>query len=400
MNILYISYDGATDPLGQSQILPYLGALSEEGNSFILLTFEKKLPGWEKLVNKVSAYLKEEGIKWLKMFYHKNPPVLSTLFDISCGVIGGIKAIKREKITVVHARSYVAALIAFILKKIFRLRFVFDMRGFWAEERVEGKIWKRKGILYWIVKSLEKAFLKSADQIIVLTRKAKAVLEAWGYPADNISIIPCCTDTENFRLTDNSRRKELRSQYDLNGKFIFVHTGSLEYWYMKEQILDYFKVAKEILPNAHFLILTQYDKEKIRNLILDKGLSLKDFSFISAPFSQMPDMLAMADAGIILITPVFSKIASCPTKFAEYLACGLPVIINDKIGDMENYVLENRIGVVVRDFNHSEYRRTFEELLSLIQDKDLPTRCRVVASGEFGLKTGAKKYSEAYARLG
>jgi len=399
INALYISYDGATDPLGQAQVLPYLEGLSENGIRFALLTFEKNPSDHKELIKILSLRLEEKNISWVRLTYHKRPPVISTLFDIFCGVISGIALVRKRKINIVHARSYVAALIAVILKKMFHLKFIFDMRGFWADERVEGRIWKKKGVLYWIVKRLENKFLKEADEVIVLTQEAKTILKEWGYLSEKISVVPCCTDTSKFKLPEVSKRESLRRQYNLEEKFIFVHTGSLEYWYMKEEMLDYFKAAKEMIPNAHFLILTRYNKDKIVGLILDKKLDLADFSFVSAEFSRMPDMLSMADAGLIFITPVFSKRASSPTKFAEYLACGLPVIINDRIGDMESYVVKNKIGVVVKEFNDGEYRRSFTSLLSLLQDKNLSQRCRDTADREFDLKVGVERYSRVYARL-
>ena len=40
-HILYLSYDGMTDPLGQSQVLPYIIGLTKAGYSFHLVSFEK-----------------------------------------------------------------------------------------------------------------------------------------------------------------------------------------------------------------------------------------------------------------------------------------------------------------------------------------------------------------------
>ena len=40
--VLYISYDGMTDPLGQSQVIPYLQGLTGKGYHFSLVSFEKK----------------------------------------------------------------------------------------------------------------------------------------------------------------------------------------------------------------------------------------------------------------------------------------------------------------------------------------------------------------------
>lgn len=398
MNTLYISYDGAMDPLGQTQIVPYIKELSKKNINFTLLTFEKKYYAKSNLMNELRGEFLKNNIRWIKLNYHKNPPIISTIFDMACGLARAAICAKGAKITVVHARSYISALIALILKKMFKTKIIFDMRGFWADERVEGKIWKRKGVLYGIVKSLEIKLLKSADEIIVLAEAAKEIIKSWGYPIKNVSVIPCCTDTDHFKPNMQSR-SELRQKHNLAGKFIFVHTGSLEYWYMKEAMIDYFKIAKEFIPGAHFLILSHSDNHQILKLIRDKDLKFDDFTFFPVSPKDMPEYLSMADAGLIFITPVFSKKASCPTKFAEYLSCSLPVIINNNIGDLEGYVLKNNIGVVVRDFDDNEYRQTFKKFLALLDDKELKSRCRKVALDNFSLDIGASRYYDVYSRL-
>ncbi len=398
MDMLYISYDGAADPLGQAQIIPYIKELSKKNINFTLLTFEKKYYATVNRTNELREFFSRNNIKWVKLNYHKNPAIISTIFDITCGLVRSIICVKRGKVTVVHARSYIGALIAVILKMMFKTKFIFDMRGFWADERVEGKIWRRKGILYRIVKSLERVMIKNADEIIVLAQAAKEIIKSWGYPINNVSVIPCCTDTDYFK-PNMAFRSELRQKHNLTDKFIFVHTGSLEYWYMKEAMIDYFKIAKEFIPEAHFLILSHSDKYQISKLIKERNLNPDDFTMLSVAFAQMPQYLAMADVGLIFITPVFSKKASCPTKFAEYLSCALPVIINDNIGDLEDYVLKNNIGAVVRDFSDDEYRQTFKKFLELLDDKELKSRCRKAALDNFSLNIGVGRYLDIYSRL-
>jgi len=400
---LYISYDGVLEPLGQSQILPYLRRLSKRGIKFILIAYDKKFYSENKQKEKLFSELAEDGIKWINLRYHKKPPVLSTIFDVIRGLIVCIIVAKRERINTVHARSYVPSVIALVLKKIVKIKFIFDMRGFWADERIEGRLWKRKGALYHFAKFLERQFLKEADAIIVLTERAKEIVEDWGYDVNKVSIIPCCTDTDHFKF-NREYYIEWRKKNNLTGKFIFVHTGSLEYWYMKGKMLDYFRVAKEVMPEVHFLILTHSDKKGILKLILDKGLDKEDFTILSVPFNEMPQYLSMVDAGIIFITPVFSKLASSPTKFAEYLSCALPVVINERIGDLEDYVVKNNIGIVVRDsndkhFDDNQYRQTFKGLLNLIKDENLKFRCRQTACNNFSLNIGVDKYYQIYSRL-
>ena len=138
-NILYISYDGMTDPLGRSQVLPYLTGLARYGYRFHLISFEKKdawLAGRET-VEKITA---EAGIAWYPLTYTASPPVLSTLYDLKRMQSAAEKILKSHPVKAVHCRSYISALTGLRLKKKYGVKFIFDMRGFWADERIEGGI--------------------------------------------------------------------------------------------------------------------------------------------------------------------------------------------------------------------------------------------------------------------
>jgi glycosyltransferase involved in cell wall biosynthesis len=97
---------------------------------------------------------------------------------------------------------------------------------------------------------------------------------------------------------------------------------------------------------------------------------------------------------------VFSKIFSCPTKFGESLACGLPVVINSGIGDTEEIVRKERIGVVINEFSPRGYKKAAEELKILLSEKDeLRYRCRSVAERYFSLDCGIGQYEQIYHSL-
>ena len=79
-NVLYLSYDGLTDPLGQSQIIPYLLGLQENGFKITVIAFEKP-DNFEKNRSRVEQALGQK-IRWIPLTYHKKPPVISTVFDL------------------------------------------------------------------------------------------------------------------------------------------------------------------------------------------------------------------------------------------------------------------------------------------------------------------------------
>src|SRR4029077_18847676 len=106
--VLYISYDGMTDPLGQSQVLPYLQGLSGSGYKFTLLSFEKKNL-FEKFGDLIRAKCVAAGIEWVPLVFHTSPPVLSKIYD-RYKLFSTAKRLHREKkFDLLHCRSYIAA---------------------------------------------------------------------------------------------------------------------------------------------------------------------------------------------------------------------------------------------------------------------------------------------------
>ena len=398
--VLYISYDGATEPLCQSQILGYLKQLSGQGFRFSLVTFDKK----EYLsvrgeVQRIRDDLEVKGIDWYSFRYHKRPARLGTFWDICIGVLVGGALIFREGITILHARSYVAAMIAYILCRVFSVRFVFDMRGLWADERVDYRVWPVKGGLYRISKRLENAFLRAADHVVVLTDRMRTHLlskEELGRREMKIEVIPTCVDMAMF---GNGGFSDV-SLNPLRNRFVFIYTGSLGEWFLLNPMLDFFMCAREAIPGAHFLILTHGDHRTIRSLMDHRGIPSEDVTLCRADFGDMPGYLELADAALFFLKRAYCSIGTCPTKFAEFLASGIPVVVNSGIGDMEEIIRSERVGLLVDDFAQEEYQRTLADLIRLREDRGLEERCRRTARTRFSLDLGVVKYRGVYGSVG
>ena len=143
--ILYITYDGLLEPLGQSQVLSYMEKLAPEWPVHIL-SFEKHRDRHDEArMAAMRARLRAAGIGWTPLAYHKSPSAPATAYDIAAGTLVALQIALRLKVKIVHARSYVPALIALALKRIAGVRFLFDMRGLWADERVDGGLGQRTG---------------------------------------------------------------------------------------------------------------------------------------------------------------------------------------------------------------------------------------------------------------
>ena len=372
LRVLYISYTSSGEPLFYSQVLAYLERLAKKDVRITLLTFEKGLRSKQKL-GQLKQRMHSYDIEWRRLRYHKRPHCISTFFDIAIGVIYSSYLAITRRIDVIHARSYVPACIALFVSKVFRRKFIFDMRGMMADEYKDAGLFRENGFIYKVVKLFERIMIKKADSVIVLTKKIAKQL-----PGRQVGLIPCCIDVDIFKPRHDARA--VLDSYSINGKLVFLYSGSLGTWYMLQELIDFFKVAHDKIENSHFLILTHTDQNMIYRAISSQGLPKECVTVKRVDYQSVPRYIAAADVGVLFYKPTFSKQATSPVKFGEYLACGLPVIVNSGVGDTEEIVSENRIGSVIKDFKRREYVEALDEIDRLLNEGDsLRQRCRQIS---------------------
>jgi|UPI0005A91328 glycosyltransferase involved in cell wall biosynthesis len=408
---LYLSYFSLHEPLVQTQVIPYLKEIARDGVKVILLTFEKDLRRrWTKeRIMKEAERLSGEGIEWHWLRYHKRFAVLATSYDIVKGTILVRRLISRGEVDIIHARAHVPALIGSIARRLFvrkRPKLLFDIRGFFPEEYVDAGIWREGGVTYRTAKFVEKWLLKEADGFVVLTEKAREILfpesKATGFDrlGRPVQVIPCCVDLGRFAAVSEKVREEMRKKLNVDDKKVIAYVGSFGGWYLTEQMIDFFSVAREFYRNAFILILTQRDKERVIEKLRNRGLDGRDCLVESLPPQEIPTFLSIADVALSFIKPCYSKLSSSPTKIAEYLASGVPVVTNSGIGDIAELITEDEVGVVIESFDSSSYKKALERLEELRKKGDLSANCRKSAKLRFDLiNVGGERYRALYKRL-
>jgi glycosyltransferase involved in cell wall biosynthesis len=372
-NVFYVSYDGACEPLGRSQVLPYLVRLAPTYD-ITLISFEKSTDE----IGSLQTELEEHGIRWLPQRYHKRPPVLSTLLDVLRGRRVLIRAGRETPPAIIHVRSYVPALMALRARRRIGGKLLFDIRGFWADERVEGGLWRKGGLLYRVAKRCERQFFSQADAVVTLTHASVPQIRSWTKGRSvPIDIIPTCVDLDRFG--DRPARAD--------GPHV-VWNGSLGTWYRFD--LTARVAAALALP----LIVVTRQPDLARQLLGEYPAIVR-----SAAPDDVADELFAGDIGLCLIKSSFSKIASAPTRFAEYLAVGMPVLTTGDVGDLESIVDRHRVGVVLGGEGESAIAEAAAQLRSLASDPDLRERCRRVARELFDVEAGSRHYAAIYDSL-
>ncbi len=409
---LYLCYFGLREPLVQTQVLPYLREIKKGGTEVSILTFEPNpKKNWTaEQIKAEKQKLLGEGIEWNFLTYHKRPSAPATLFDILCGAWFVWRKIRRDRLDVIHARVHVPAAMGALARKfIFRgkkPKLLFDIRGFFPEEYTDAGVWKENGRLYKSVKRVEKWLFKESDGFVVLTEKARAILfpesAETGFDKSQrpVEVIPCCVNLKRFEAANDASRTRIRKQLNIENRFVAAYVGSFGGWYLTEEMADFFKAAKRKNADSFALVLTQSNPEMISELLKDRGLTEKDFYIAKLAPSEIPKYLSAADAAISFIKPCFSKLSSSPTKIAEYLISGVPVISNRGVGDVAELIEEHKVGAVLADFDEKSYLAALSELEELAKSSDLREKCRTAARSEFDLeKTAGAKYRRIYGKL-
>ena len=399
MDALYVSYDGALDPLGRSQVVPYLEGLSGRGWRFDLVTFEKERR-WSDGESRAAMErrLAAAGIRWHPLPYHKRPPVLSTARDIAAGVrlLRRLARVRRPRL--IHARSYPAAVMARLAGRAERVPYVFDMRGFYAEERVDGGLWRAGGALYRTTKRVESALLRDAAAVVTLTEASLPLLRAWidaagGRPL--LRVIPTCVDLQRFRPAGVGGARGGADP----AAFELAYFGSLGTWYLLDEMLRFGRAVIDAAGDGRLLFLTNDDPAAVRARAAAAGIPERALRTGSVPHEGVPSALAGAAATFFFIRPGPSRFAFHQTKLGESLALGLPVAANRGIGDTDMLPRE-RVGVLVDELEPGAYARAARALVELARDPMTRARCRRVAEERYDLALGVAAYAELYDAVG
>lgn len=200
---------------------------------------------------KFKEFVIKRGLHQHPVKYTRFAPVISTLFNIFI-IYNKVKKLHSvSQFQLIHCRSYIPALIARAFKKKSNTKFIFDMRGFWIDEKVDGNIWQLSNpvfkLIYNYLKKKEKALLRDADAIISLTEKACPIiynLQGKKIESQILKIIPCCVDTNHFNpaLVTTEEQAALRTKLGyLETDFILTYVGSFSTWYLPKEMLLFIK---------------------------------------------------------------------------------------------------------------------------------------------------------------
>ena len=395
--ILYLSYTGMLEPLGRSQVLSYLSRLSDE-YAFTLVSFEKPEDLAQRdAVVRLRSECEHYGIDWRPQVYHHRPRLLATAWD-SLVLLWQIcwHSFGRE-VRLVHCRSYIPAIAAWLCGKVTKKPFIFDMRALWPEEMVTAGRLRRESLTFRSLKWIERRLLRRAARVVSLTQAGvDHLLEVYPeLPAEKFDVITTCVDVDRFHVP---AKQSFGSHVADRSPFVVGTMGTLlSGWFYLEAFFEFFVAIKRLRPDAQLSIVTRDDPDEVMSVARNCGVDAEDIDIRSASSDEMPNLLARMDVGVMFFAP---KPGSAPTRLGEFLAAGVPVVGNTGIGDLGQLIESYKVGVVVDNTQDSSaLEKAARDLLARYDGILASGACRHAAEDYFSVEKGAEKYGQIYHRL-
>jgi len=401
-SILYITYDGLLDPLGESQIIPYIKGINNDKNKIYILSFEKK-NNYKSKKSYIELELKKHGIKWIPLIFSNNFGVIGKAYDFFKMYYFGLITSLKNNINIIHGRGHIATQVGVFIKKYTKVKVIFDLRGLWVDERLDKKGWDLNKFfdkkLYIYFKNVERRILLNSDAVVVLTKKVLPELGviAPGFNSPTV-VIPCCADFDHFSVSSHNKYKNIGINLKNNKSTIVLgYIGSIGSMYMIREMLDFVYQSSKMY-DVCFMIITR-DVHKIERILDEEYEKIQDIVYVnSASRNMVPVYLSYMDITLSFITRTYARIASSPTKIAESLSMGVPVIHNSGIGDVDSIINSIGGGMIIDIDSKAEISKAVTNLRSVVDmgGSELRERSR----GILGLETAKERYNSAYKIIG
>lgn len=263
-----------------------------------------------------------------------------------------IAVLRSRKFDIIHCRSYISALLGMASKKILgKGKIIFDLRGLYPEEGIIQGNWTKDSLSYLLWKRIERWLLKNSDAIISVSHSFTDYLK--GITTNN-RIVPIFfgVDTKKFAL-GRRRKNKTKHLLGLSGKILFAYNGSLGSWHDPLLLAKIFIHISTVIPDSHLVVFTNYNKEKLIEIFGAQRIPPNRYGIIGLDPSEVPLYLPACDFGIVPSRESSTKnpeinvvlATMIGVKISEYLASGLPIIVNENVGGISSIMECTDIGV-------------------------------------------------------
>lgn len=401
MNVAYLIFDEIPwRPVIKGQVIELIKKikLKAEIDNYYLVSFlrlNRILTGREE-ISQIEGELEESGIDLILipipyLGFAAKWYLLPIVLLVTLPVLLHLVLIKKTGLF--HCRSYLITISALVVKKLLGTKLIFDPRSDFPEENITAGRWAETSLSFKILKFLEKLFLRNSDATIAIADTYDEHFRRI-FEDSRLYEIPNNVDVEKFTRAD-SFRGAYRDKNGISKKILFCYEGSMGcHWHNPEIYAQYMIEMRGLQIDHMFLfVIPKADVTSLKETFDKYGIGSAEYLVEHAAFDEVPKYLSAADFGLEFMERY--KIAM-GIKFVEYLAMGLPVIINSQVGGAKTIIEEYGVGTVL-DLGQNNF---LEQLNELIENKDeIANKSRSAAERLFSNEEVAKKYADLYERM-
>jgi hypothetical protein len=396
--VLYLTLDGVLEPIGYSQVARSVGGLAQRGWRYTLLSLERRSDLRDQTRRqRIANELSEVGVRWIPLEYAEGGRPWHVSRNLAVASAAVLRIVRQERIELIHARSYLPGTLALALHRAMQIRYLFDFRGYWLDERVEaGRRFTNSRVLQ-TARVLERALFNQAAAVVSLTQLAVDDL-AEGRTAPRrvdqpLCVIPTCVDYDVFNIRDQQLHTAIPADIAarLAGKLVIGYVGAINASYWTHESITLFERIRRRRPDAHLLCLTRQG-EAMRQALAQQQVPASAFTIATASQDEMPHWLPWIRWGFLMLRESFAKRASMPTKLAEFFAAGVRPIhygCNREVGD---WVARCGSGHSLRALDEQEFTHAAEIVANTTYDLEVLRRARDRAEPHFSLRSGLDRY--------
>ena len=221
-----------------------------------------------------------------------------------------------KNIELFHCRSYPVTLSAIVVKKLIKIRVIFDPRSDFPEENITAGWWTDSSLSYKIWKYLEKKYLTGSDVTIAI---ANTYVEHFKKisPYSKFVVIPNNVDVKKFKFGKKSCQKFRMKNGIKKDEILFCYSGSIGNHWHKPEIYAKFIIKLRKLSITHRFLFITHNIDMLKKTFNQFSIRQEEYFAVSSEFWDVPKYLSIADFGLIFMDRF--KIAMA-IKTAEYLA--------------------------------------------------------------------------------
>lgn len=362
-SVVYVSHDALTEGIGMSQIRPLVKGLADKGWNVTLISMEKRQPSQE-----IRSELSQANVNWIPLSFGER--------GFIHGILRVLKLIRiLPNADVYHCRGDLASL---SVVSRFKRNYLWDVRGLWGEQKMVIGSAPDNALFRKIFIGIEKLVASRASAVTTLANALFPILEKrTGSLPTRRDVIPTCVDLELFKF-----------QPKLPQRMTLLLSGVFNDYYDIDQMQ---KIIPMLSSALNLKVIWCRGDESDRN-----DLGIGEIEIYSRKQNEMPLEIANASIGMAIckVSAGVSLAGVMPTKVAEFLSTGRPVIISPGMGDLDKIVSTHNVGVVVE--SALDENELVSQVKALLKDPEMPNRCRNVAEEYFNMRNAISKYEVLY----